>query len=65
MRISRSWTLIRMTRWQRRDPSSLAMGGTPMGPYDVLIAGQAKAPNLVLVTNIKEFTRVDGLIIED
>ena len=41
------------------------MGGTPMGPYDVLIAGQAKAPNLVLVTNIKAFTRVDGLIIED
>lgn len=46
--------------------ASLAMKGAPIGPYDVLIAGQAKARNLVLVTNnIRELERVDGLAVED
>jgi tRNA(fMet)-specific endonuclease VapC len=40
----------------------LAARGTPIGPYDVLIAGQAKARNRVLVTNnTSEFSRVLGL----
>jgi len=40
--------------------------GTPIGPYDILIAGQAFARNLVLVTNnTREFSRVGGLQIED
>ena len=40
--------------------------GTPIGPYDVLIAGQALARGLVLVThNVAEFSRVEGLSIED
>ena len=44
----------------------LAAKGTPVGPYDVLIAGQAVARNLVLVTkNTNEFARVPGLHIED
>jgi tRNA(fMet)-specific endonuclease VapC len=44
----------------------LATQGTPIGPYDVLIAGQAKARNLILVThNTHEFGRVPGLHIED
>jgi tRNA(fMet)-specific endonuclease VapC len=44
----------------------LAVKGTPIGPYDVLIAGQAKARGLVLVTNnVGEFNRVDGLRVED
>ena len=44
----------------------LAAKGTPIGPYDVLIAGQAKARGLALVTNnISEFSRVDGLCVED
>jgi tRNA(fMet)-specific endonuclease VapC len=44
----------------------LASGGTPIGPYDVLIAGQAKARNLILVThNTDEFERVPGLRIDD
>jgi hypothetical protein len=35
-------------------------------PYDVLIAGQAKARNLTLVThNTTEFPRVAGLRVED
>jgi tRNA(fMet)-specific endonuclease VapC len=44
----------------------LTLRGTPIGPYDVLIGGQAKARNLVLVTrNTDEFRRVPGLKIED
>ena len=44
----------------------LARSGTPIGPYDVLIAGQARSRNLVIATNnAKEFSRVDGLQIED
>jgi tRNA(fMet)-specific endonuclease VapC len=40
--------------------------GTPIGPYDVLIAGQAKARKLTLVTrNTTEFARVPDLRIED
>jgi tRNA(fMet)-specific endonuclease VapC len=44
----------------------LALRGTPIGPYDVLIAGQAKARRLTLVTrNTAEFARVPDLRIED
>jgi tRNA(fMet)-specific endonuclease VapC len=44
----------------------LAARGTPIGPYDVLIAGQAKARELILVThNTAEFRRVSGLRLED
>jgi tRNA(fMet)-specific endonuclease VapC len=46
--------------------AQLAAAGTPIGPYDVLIAGQARARELVLVThNVREFARVDGLKVED
>jgi len=46
--------------------AALAVAGTPIGPYDVLIAGQALARGLVLVThNVGEFSRVGGLLIED
>lgn len=44
----------------------LARRGVPIGPYDVLIAGQAKSRDLTLVTrNTKEFQRVDGLKLDD
>jgi tRNA(fMet)-specific endonuclease VapC len=44
----------------------LALRGAPIGPYDVLIAGQAKARRLTLVTrNTAEFARVQDLRIED
>lgn len=44
----------------------LKKAGTPIGPYDILIAGQAFARNLILVTNnTREFARVGGLQIED
>jgi tRNA(fMet)-specific endonuclease VapC len=40
--------------------------GTRIGEYDTLIAGQAFARNLILVTgNTREFGRVKGLIVED
>jgi len=46
--------------------ADLERKGTPIGPYDVLIAGQAKARNLTLVTNnIGEFSRVENLQVED
>jgi tRNA(fMet)-specific endonuclease VapC len=38
----------------------------PIGPYDMMIAGQARAYGLILVTNnVKEFERVPGLVLED
>lgn len=44
----------------------LASIGKPIGPYDLLIAGQALARDLTLVThNVREFSRVDGLRVED
>ncbi|TWB82429.1 tRNA(fMet)-specific endonuclease VapC [Nitrospirillum amazonense] len=44
----------------------LATAGMPIGPYDVLIAGQALARNLTLVThNTREFPRVPRLQLED
>lgn len=44
----------------------LAGSGTPIGPYDVLIAGQAIARGLTLVThNVREFRRVRTLQVED
>ena len=37
-----------------------------IGPLDLLIAAHAKAEEFVLVTNnVHEFTRVDGLVVED
>jgi tRNA(fMet)-specific endonuclease VapC len=40
--------------------------GKPVGPYDLLIAAQARARNLVLVShNVKEFGRVAGLAVRD
>ena len=46
--------------------ANLKARGTPIGPYDGLIAGQALARGLCLVTNNRrEFERVDGLEIED
>lgn len=46
--------------------AQLAAAGTPIGPYDVLSAGQARARQLVLIThNMREFVRVAGLQVED
>ena len=46
--------------------AALAAAGTPIGPYDVLIAGQAVARGLTLIThNTRELQRVENLRIED
>jgi tRNA(fMet)-specific endonuclease VapC len=44
----------------------LASRGSMIGPYDVLIAGQAVARDMILVTsNTNEFARVPDLRMED
>lgn len=46
--------------------AELARFGTPIGPYDILIAAQARRRNATLVTtNSREFHRVPGLKMED
>lgn len=44
----------------------LAKQGTPIGPYDLQIAAIALVNDCILVTNnVREFSRVPGLQIED
>ncbi|GAA1724490.1 tRNA(fMet)-specific endonuclease VapC [Isoptericola hypogeus] len=44
----------------------LADRGEPIGPYDVLLAGHARSLGMVVVThNVREFSRVPGLEVED
>lgn len=46
--------------------ATLQARGTPIGPYDILIAGQALARDLTLITrNTREFSRVEGLRVEN
>lgn len=46
--------------------AQLEKQGKPIGPYDLLIAGVARAQNMTLVTNnIREFERIDNLGIEN
>lgn len=46
--------------------AELAALGTPIGAYDIMIAAQGFARELVVVThNIREFQRIHGLRLED
>jgi tRNA(fMet)-specific endonuclease VapC len=46
--------------------AALCAAGTPIGPYDVLIAGQAISRKLTLIThNVREFKRVAAISVED
>ncbi len=46
--------------------AALAKRGTPIGPFDLMIAGTALRRGLVMVTsNSNEFARVSGLNLED
>lgn len=46
--------------------AALEIKGTPIGPYDVLIGGTARAHHATLVThNTKEFGRINKLQVED
>jgi tRNA(fMet)-specific endonuclease VapC len=45
--------------------ADLERRGEPIGPNDLLIASQARALKLTLVTdNVREFTRVSGLVVQ-
>ncbi|HLX06820.1 MAG TPA: type II toxin-antitoxin system VapC family toxin [Thermoanaerobaculia bacterium] len=45
--------------------AALEARGTPIGANDMLIAAQALALGLILVSdNLREFQRVDGLVVE-
>lgn len=46
--------------------ADLERQGSPIGSYDLLIAGHARSRGLVVVTgNLAEFRRVEGLRCED
>lgn len=46
--------------------AELKRAGTPIGPYDLLIAAQARRRGARLVTaNMGEFSRMPGLTVED
>ena len=46
--------------------AELARAGTPIGPYDQMIAGHARSRGLIVVTaNTDEFRRVPGISVED
>ena len=46
--------------------AELYRSGTPIGPYDMMIAGHARSLGLILVTNnLKEFEQVPGLRLEN
>ena len=46
--------------------ADLERQGTPIGGYDVLIAGHARSRGLIVITgNLGEFRRVEGLRCED
>ena len=46
--------------------ATLEAAGTPIGPYDLLIAAQALRTGTTLVTaNVSEFARVPGLLWQD
>jgi tRNA(fMet)-specific endonuclease VapC len=46
--------------------AKLQASGTPIGAYDLQIAAIALANNLILIThNTREFTRIEGLRLED
>ena len=46
--------------------AALAKKGSPIGPYDIQLAGQALSKGLIFVThNTREFNRIPNLQVED
>ncbi len=46
--------------------AELARRGTPVGPYDQMIAGHARSLGLIVVSNnLREFERIPGLRLEN
>lgn len=70
MQYSRTYdTSARAWHWGRLGTEAVALvqrAGTPMGPNDLWIATHALAEERVVVTgNVREFSRVPGLQVED
>ncbi|RYD35118.1 MAG: type II toxin-antitoxin system VapC family toxin [Verrucomicrobiaceae bacterium] len=56
----------RAAEFYGRIHADLSSRGARIGPHDTMIAAIALANNLILVThNVREFSRVSGLAIED
>jgi tRNA(fMet)-specific endonuclease VapC len=72
-RVTRFLSVVQVLPFDREDAAAsaviraeLARKGQPIGPYDALIGGVARARELVLVTsNVGEFERVAGLEVEN
>jgi len=46
--------------------AELEQAGTPVGPYDMLLAAHARSEGLILITNNRrEFDRISGLRVEN
>lgn len=46
--------------------AEMAAAGTPIGAYDLMIAAQGLSGNVTVVThNVREFSRVPGIVLED
>ena len=46
--------------------AKLEKQGTPIGPFDLLIAGIARSRDMILVSNnLREFSRIEGLETEN
>jgi tRNA(fMet)-specific endonuclease VapC len=46
--------------------AAVERAGTPIGPYDILIAAQARRRGATLATaNVSEFARIHGLVVEN
>lgn len=46
--------------------AELESKGTPIGAYDMMIAGHARSQGLILITNnVREFKRVEGIRVEN
>ena len=63
-------TLLPLDRLAAKEAAAiraeLEKKGTPIGPYDLLIAGLARSGNLALITNnTREFERIEGLRAEN
>jgi len=65
--------MIQVIPYEQQDANATAVirahlkkQGTPIGSYDVMIAGCAFNHGLIMVTsNTKEFNRVTGLVLQD
>ena len=57
---------VKAANFYGRIRANLEKKGIPIGPLDMMIAGHAQSLGCIIVTNnVKEFSRIDGLKIEN